>query len=96
MEIPDDLEKFNSVHADELDRRYGAFVQDFWNTHLSSFYFDELRNRMVVHGKVPEKIFEAYLTLKNITWGDTVPASELRKVLRNEALNKKYPPAPSN
>jgi hypothetical protein len=88
--MPTKVEEFKALHVNELNRRFGTFVNTFIGTHLNSFYYTVLHDKLVTKGKISQEIFEAYLTLKNITWGDMVPASETRRVLRRDALMERY------
>lgn len=63
IEMPDEPELFNFVHSNELDKIFGVLIP---NTELSNKEIAFLYNKIVSHGKIPNKIFEAYLKFKNI------------------------------
>ena len=63
IKMPDDASLFNSVHAEELDKRFGFLIP---NTELSNKEIVFLYNKIVSHGKIPNNIFEAYLKFKEI------------------------------
>lgn len=63
IKMPDDPSLFNSVHAEELDRRFGFLTP---STELNNKEIVFLYNKIVLHGKITNSIFEAYLKFKGI------------------------------
>ncbi|MCX6757069.1 MAG: hypothetical protein NTW35_02910 [Candidatus Nomurabacteria bacterium] len=68
IEMPDEPELFNSVHANALDQRFGILLP---NLELNGKGFFDLYKKIVIDGKIPNKIFEAYLKFKNIKKPET-------------------------